>query len=581
MVRILPNYLIPLFASLFLLNCSSPEKSAVQNEPVRIAITSEPDALNPVTSKTIDALTINQLIFQKLLDINPEDLELAPVLAEKLPQITLLPDSNYLITYSIREEANWNDGLPVTGEDVVFTMKTAILGGIKNEGKRDYLTGIIKVETDSADLKKVVFTCKPGMRMIYATGAETGILPKHIYDQSSALDDFSFESIAGLSEDEIPEPLKKFAAAFNEFAQQRDSLHISGSGPYVLQSWKPGQQINLKKTNSWWGASINSTLPWFQQKAEELNYFIITEPQAIVSAARNKQLDAGPIVRSKDYQDLLENEAFNKDFNLMASPELSVNVLLINGCNPILADINVRKALAHLFNVEEYIKTVQNNRGERIIGPLHPSKPGYNSDIIPYSYDLEKANELLTNSGWIDSDNDGIRDKIIDGKQKDLVLQYKYHTGHEGRKNAGLLLKQWAGEAGIRIEIDNQEWLVFIEHLMGRNFELAFFSWTDEHAPTDPSTLYHSAAIDNGYNFNCYSSVQADSLMNALTGSTSTEEYRQLWLSLQELLHKDVPNLFLSSNETRYFASKNLSGSEPIAIPPGFWAGSLVPKKAP
>jgi peptide/nickel transport system substrate-binding protein len=563
------------------MNCSSPENPEVKNEPIRIAITSEPDALNPVTSKTIDALAINQLLFQKLLDINPENLELAPVLAENLPQIALLPDSNYKITYTIREEAKWNDGLPVTGKDVVFTMKTAVLSGIKNEGKRDYLNTILNVETDSADPRRVFFTCKPGMRMIYATGAELGILPKHIYDPNSALDEISFKSVALFKEDEIPESLKNFASAFNELAQQRDPLHISGSGPYTLQGWNPGQQINLEKTPDWWGNSIDSKLPWFQQRAEKLNFFIITEPKAIVSAAKNKQLDVGPVVRSKDYQDLLENAAFNQDFNLMASPELSVNVLLINACNPILADINVRKALAHLFNVEEYINTVQNNRGERIIGPLHPSKPGYHSEIEPYPFNLEKANELLTNSGWIDSDEDGVREKIVDGKKTDLVLQYKYHTGHEGRKNAGLLLKQWASEAGILVEIDNQEWLVFIEHLMGRNFELAFFSWTDEHAPTDPSTLYHSTAIDNGYNFNCYRSSRADSLVDALSRSTSDKEYRQLWLSLQELLHHDVPNLFLSTNETRYFSSKNLSGSEPIAIPPGYWAGSLAFKKTP
>lgn len=558
--------------------CNSSAKNPTPSEDVRIGITSEPDALNPVTSKTIDALVINALLFQKLMDVDFETLKLVPVLAEAPPEVTQENDSLYSLTYLINKNAKWNDGKPVTAADVDFTYKAAILPGINNEGKKNYLTGIRSINQESGNPKKVEFKCRPGMRMIYSTGAEVGIMPAHIYDPDSLISKISFAEIVSNKLDSTDlKNIQTWAEQFNQMFHQRDPKGISGSGSYQLKEWIADQRITLSQKENFWAAESDSPQTYYHHYPNSITYHILTEPSAMIRAAQNGQLDAGPVSRSADFMSLLSDSAFNRQFQLLLAPELSTNVIIMNSCLPELSSVKTRKALAHLFDAEQYITSVQKSTGKRITGPLHPAKSAYLKQE-PYSYNLEKAQQLLAEDGWSDSDNDGILDKTADGKKVDLELDYKFNTGNEGRRNAGLLFQEWAKPAGVKINLVNEEWLVFIQSLMSKDFELAFFTWTDEHAPTDPAPIYHSSSIENGYNFGCFSHSRADSLMDVLSASVSETERQEIWHELQRIFHEEVAGIFLSTNDSRFFISRKFKPVKPSALSPGYWAGSLQPE---
>src|SRR5690606_3728747 len=99
----------------------------------------------------------------------------------------------------------------------------------------------------------------------------------------------------------------------------------------------------------------------------------------------------------------------------------------------------------------------------------------------------------------------------------------------------------------------------------------------DEHAPTDPAPVYHTAAISNGYNFGCFGNAKSDSIINAISVVVDDNNRKQLWWELQEIMHNDVACIFLSTNETRLFVSKKFELPVSGAVNPGFWAGSLKP----
>lgn len=567
--------LIPI---VFITACEEAYETSGKSERARIAITSDPDAIHPVLYRTINAQSINDLVFQKLMQTDPATHEPVPVLASAPPTISPYQDSLIRITYNIKSKAVWTDETPVTADDVIFTFKATMMPGVRAEGKRDFLRGIRSIYADTLNEKRVHFVCEHNLRTTYATGAELGILPAHLYDADGLIENVSFSDIINYNSNEaLPENWQLFAETFNDSKFSRDPDFVHGSGPYQLTSWTSGQSLLLTRKENWWGKKTEKTLCYFQNYPIEIKYFIIAEPTAIIKAAKNDQIDVGPILRSQDYYDLQDNDIFLKSFKLASTPELSTNIILMNGCKPILADVKVRKALAHLFDVQTYIKVVQKGSGTEVTGPLHNTKPGYHDGIKPYPFDAEIASRLLEDAGWTDSDGDGIRDKMIDGVKTNLVLEYLYHTGHEGRRNAGMMLQDWARAAGVKIEVRNDEWLVFIERLMAGDFELAFFSWTDEHAPTDPTPVYHSSAIENGYNFNCYSSTVADSLIEAIAQAQNQQQYQENWKKLQEVLHRDVPNIFLSTNQSKIFVSRRFSGFAPMAIPPGYFAGSLKP----
>lgn len=551
-----------------------------QNFNVAIAISSEPDALNPVTSKTTNALSITNLIFQKLLDVDFETLESVPVLASDLPLIEQLNDSVIHVHYQLRPEAKWDNGLPITSSDVVFTFKLACLPQISNAAHLPYLSFIRDIKTDIKDPLRVTFVCRPNLRLLYSTGSEVAIMPQYLYDPEGLLSNFSFADIVeNYTQLDADSTVIHFAESFNSTPFQRDTAFVAGSGAYKLMAWETDQKVVLQKKNDWWGDELLGTNLYFENEPQAITFYVITENAPMIAAARNGQLDVGPIVKSSDFINLQTDSSFLKSFELINSPELSTNVIIVNSCKKALSTVKTRQALAHLFNTDGYIQTVQKLTSKRVIGPLHPSKAAYNHQLTPYDYNVQKAKQLLAEDGWSDSNNDGILDKQIAGKKVKLELEYKYNTGNEGRKNAGLLFKEWAAPAGVSIKLTNEEWLVYIQSMMEHNFDLAFFSWTDEHAPTDPAPVYHTAAINNGYNFGCFGNAQSDSLINAIGVVVDEDIRKKLWWNLQEIMHREVACIFLSTNESRLFVSKKFELPVSGAVNPGFWAGSLKPKQ--
>lgn len=572
----LPHLLIIGVIAVFFFNGCQPSDHQERPFSVRIGMTAEPDVLNPITYKTVNARVINALLFQKLLDVDFQTLELVPVLCTSRPSITSHGDSLYTISYRIREEARWDNGVPVTAYDVDFSMKVGLLPGIENEGKREYLECIRRVVIDSTDTRMVSFICTPSMRMEYATGAELGILPAHHYDPDSVIRSIAWSDvIRGTLDSAKRSEVENWAKGFNTPALQRMPDGVNGSGPYKLNKWEANQRIELIRKDNHWTRKVDAPNAYFESFPEEITYHFMNEPSALVAAARNNQLDVGPILRSSDYIKLKDDSQFTAQFRVLLAPDLSINTIILNACKPELKTVQTRKALAHLFDAEASIEKIQRSTGQRITGPLHPSKPTYHHEIKPYTYNITKARDLLAADGWHDDDEDGILEKRINGEVVPLKLEYKYNTGNEGRKNTGLLFKEWARPAGVEIEIVNQEWMVFIESLMKKDFELAIFSWTDEHAPTDPTTLFHSEAIDNGYNFGCFSNAVADSLMEVMAVTMDASERRAQWYTLQQILHDEVANIFLSTNDARFFMSRSMKAMTPSAQAPGYWAGSL------
>jgi peptide/nickel transport system substrate-binding protein len=573
------------FGTIILFSCiayacqqDAPTPIEKQNFKVAIAISSEPDALNPVTSITTNALSITNLIFQKLLDVDFETLQSVPVLAAELPTIEQINDSTFLVHYQIRPEARWDNGLPITANDVIFTFKLACLPQISNAAHLPYLSFIRDIKPDANDPLRLTFVCKPNLRLLYSTGSEVAIMPQYLYDSEDLLSRFSFaEIVKNYTQLDADSIVIRFAESFNSLPFQRDTAIVNGSGAYKLISWETNQKVVLQKKIDWWGDALLGTNLYFENEPSEINFYVLTETAPMIAAARNGQLDIGPIVKSADFVSLQADSSFLKSFVLINSPELSTNVIIVNSCKKALSTVKTRQALAHLFDTEGYIKTVQKLTSKRVIGPLHPSKAEYNHQLTPYDYNVQKAKQLLAEDGWSDSNNDGILDKQIGGKKVKLELEYKYNTGNEGRKNAGLLFKEWAAPAGVSIKLSNEEWLVYIQSLMERKFDLAFFSWTDEHAPTDPAPVYHTAAISNGYNFGCFGNAQSDSLINSISVVVDENTRKHLWWELQEIMHREVACIFLSTNETRLFVSKKFELPVSGAVNPGFWAGSLKP----
>ena len=140
---------------------------------------------------------------------------------------------------------------------------------------------------------------------------------------------------------------------------------------------------------------------------------------------------------------------------------------------PMFQDVNTRKAIAHLIDVDLLIEQAVSGYGQRINSFSHPSKKDLiNKDLVPYEYDLEKAKEYLKKGGWEDTNGDGIVEKEIDGKRVDFSFSVVTNEGNERRFTACQLFAENAQKIGINMKPEMKPWAEFIPMIRGAQFEM-------------------------------------------------------------------------------------------------------------
>src|SRR5262249_21785179 len=120
--------------------------------------------------------------------------------------------------------------------------------------------------------------------------------------------------------------------------------------------------------------------------------------------------------------------------------------------NPFFKDVRVRQAMSYTFDYDEYLQKLCYGLFDPAGGNFHPHSWMHNPDTKPYHRDLDKAEELLEAAGWKDSDGDGIRDKVVDGKKWNFDFTMTVPIVGSGEATA-VLLKEDLAKIGIQMQI--------------------------------------------------------------------------------------------------------------------------------
>jgi peptide/nickel transport system substrate-binding protein len=239
---------------------------------------SDPEQLNPLTSNDASASTINQNIFQSLLSRDPRSLELEPLVATARPAIA---EDKLSYTFEIRRDVRFQDGRPLTGEDVLFSIKAIKCPLVNAPFLRVYFDSV--VDAQLLDEYSIRFTIREPYFLNESVLGGIDVLPRHYYDPENLLKDVS---IADLRKpvDELPAGVKKFADDFN----RNFSRNPMGSGPYKFGSWKTGREIELIRDQDYWG---NGKQGIDQPYLDRYKYRIINNPDAALVRLKSGSLD--------------------------------------------------------------------------------------------------------------------------------------------------------------------------------------------------------------------------------------------------------------------------------------------------
>ena len=552
------------------------------NEVV-VQIPGDLDKLNPVTSTSAYATYAEGKIFMGLLDVDPDSFNLMPVLAKSRPEIKLLDDGPYKggmsLTWEIRPEATWDNGTPITADDIVFSLKALKNPQVDDEQAKPYYEFIDDVIVDPGNNRKFTYMCTGRYFKSESEGGALSVLPEYVYDPKKLMRKFT---IKDLNNHDKAAALKSnpdiiaFAKEFNSDKYSRDKGAVVGCGPYEFDQWISGQRVILKRKQNWWGDKLKGTNRDFTANPDKIIYEVITDINASTAALKGEKIDVLSAIKAKDYLELSHDKRMLEKYNFYKPEQLAFSYMGLNMRNPKLSDVKVRRALAYCVDIDKIIEKISYCMATRVPGPISPSKPYFNKDLKLIPFDLTKANKLLDEAGWKDSDGDGIRDKVVNGQKVKLSLELKYPSGSDVVEKIATLFAENCKKAGIEVTQTQREWTVFLQETKQHNFEVYFGSWISAPVPDDPKQIWSTSSYDGGSNYVGFGDQKSDDVIEKLRNEPDEAKRNTYYMQFQQMVYDAQPYIFFYSPLNREAIHARFKNANPSKARPGYEENEFV-----
>ncbi len=486
--------------------CNDHSQKAAPRNAVYIGLKGDFDSFNELNAADSDALQVIQnMLFMTLTRLD-ENLQLVPYLAESWT----FSDNGSTLTYHLRNDIYWSDGQPTTADDVLFTYQMAVHPEVAYPAASRFdLTDSVEILDDYT----VQFHFKqPYPDALFDT--QMPILPKHI-----------LEKIA-------PESLE--TCAFNRMP--------IGNGPFRLEEWQANNFVKFR---------ANEMFAPGKPSLSFATFVIIPNETTLLTNLRTGELDIAPNLTSTGFQ-LIQAEP-----SLQALRYEGREFAFIgwNNGRP-LFNKPVRQALTRAINREEIIATLLSGKAKPVNGPLMPYTWAYDSTITSLLHDPVVAQSLLRAEGWRDTDDDGVLDK----HGQSLSFTISVNAGNQLRSDVAVMVQAQLKKIGVAMKIETLEWNLFIDKVfVNRNFDAAILSW-DADFTVNPYALWHSRAIEDGYNFVAYQNVRVDSLLEKGRAIADREKAMPIWREFQQIIMEDSPYTFLFIPEQLAGISRRVRG---------------------
>lgn len=536
-----------------------------------------PDRLNPALTVNGYARQAWERMFQYLLSIDIETLELIPQLANSRPTVQEITEGPYAgttaYTFEIHEEASWDNGSPITADDYIFSLKAVFNPKVSAQPYRSYITNIKDVEVDEANPKR--FTVYTKEKYILDEAAIAGaipVMPAYIYDAGNLLKDIPLadllnaEKAAALAESEPK--LQEFADQFGSPKFDRSPEGVVGSGPYKLDSWNDNGEITMVKKENWWGDKVSGNLESLQAYPDRIIFKATSADVAALSALRNEEFDVVTSVPAEDFDKMKTDKYITDRYNLKVVDQMNYFFIYINTNDPLLSDKQIRKALALATNPAEIIDVVYNGYGTPIAGPVPPFFDYMNKDLALVTYNPDQAKAVLKEAGWEDTNGNGIVDKTINGTLTELTVNYGISEGREVSEQIALLVQNSMKQAGIDLVIDKKDFRTLMQESRSGNYQLVQSGKGLAATPWDPKQDWHTSNIPSG-NRPGFGTAETDALIEKIRSTLDKPQRDQYLKELQAIIYEEQPMVFLFTLPDRVALHKRFDVQTTL-VRPGF-----------
>lgn len=263
-----------------------------------------------------------------------------------------------------------------------------------------------------------------------------------------------------------------------------------GTGPYKFVEYRENEFIRLEDNESWWKNSDTDesglTLPYIT----EINIKIYGKDSSVTNAFQSREVDM-IIADTKNWI----GYSGRSDITLKKYVSNRFEFIAFNLSNKILKEKEVRKAIAYAVDRSKLVNDVM--PGEAVVSdlPVIPDTWLYDTNIVSYERDVEKAKQILNDSGW--TERNGVLYKRINGVNTSLTLELLVNTDNERRLEVAKEIQGQLQEVGIALNIKEVTWEDELNKVKSGKFDMAFVGCNVPSIP-DISFLYSSAEIGTG-----------------------------------------------------------------------------------
>ncbi len=458
----------------------------------------------PVTQSDRD---LRELMFMKLINIDMNGNPLAGI----ANSWSVSPDFMQY-TFYLRKDIKWQDGQPVTADDVVFTVNTGKdIATSFNQDSIGTLFNGVKVEKLSN--YSVRFTLEKKNVSFFET-ASFYIVPEHLLKTISAL----------------------------KLSDNRFSQYPVGDGPYSLVS-NDGREVVLKAFNSYvYGAP----------KITNFTYIMFASKADLEVAFRNRNIDLVSNVLLNDMQYISE---YSSLYNVNeAVVPFRRKIIFFNTRLQKLSSSDLRKGISYLIDRAQLLG--MSNLDGDVSQTIYDSSSQYFDKGIKFvSFDPKQGDALLQKDGYKKVNN-----YYVDADGKILSLRLTYVDNETNDKLANTL-KSLLNDQGIILDLNAQSYdQMTKETLATRDYDLLLYEIENSVDP-DQFDLWHSSRVDYpDLNLAGYKSTRADVYLEKGRVLDQVKDREEQYSNLQAVINNDAPVVFLYEPQFTYVTTKALNG---------------------
>lgn len=485
---------------LLLTACGGAEESASADEVVTQEITvnlaGEPYTVDPAFASDTTSYWVIDHLYEGLYRYDKE----GEVVEGAASDIDVSEDG-ITYTFTIREDAEWSNGDPLTASDFEYAWKRILdpETAAYDPSQFYYIAGAEEYNKGKGSIDDVQIIAEDDHTLVVELKHPVQFFPKVLLNQGYLPVN---QSVVEADED--------WAA---------DADGIITNGAYTVSVWEHDDHLTLEKNETYWNQEAITM--------DTIDFKMIADPTTEYQMYQSGALDLVTNLPAEAIEQEKDNDAY------INYSSFSVYTYTFNVEEEPFTNANIRRALAHAIDREAITNNISQGGevpayGYVANGINTPNDEDFSDEADAYyTFDVDKAQELLT---------EGLEEE---GWDELPAFSLKYNSEANHKKIAEALQEMFKQNLGVDVSLENQEWNTFIDTFKQKNFQVARMGWVGDFL--DPYPVLNLYTTNSSSNFTNWSNEEFDELLAQSLTEQDEEKRFELLHEAERVLMEDMP----------------------------------------